>query len=412
MIIQQEFTLKKSLSYGLICKVVTIVVTIGLIVTFNSRSAIHRGVSYNIPPFTRQCLCRQRIGEPSLSTPTTSHTGTLNSSEIHHIAFLKVHKCASSTMMNMFYRFGRKRNLTFVLPIKGENYLNLTKERGFLSVVPPAAMSGYDILCNHVSRFDKQAFSRLLPPDTKYIAIVRDPLQRLNSALHYYKSALTNVGLTTEKGKDPFQTYLKNPEYYETAWGVGSFTNNKMARDFGFPFKDYRNITKFKAYLPTLKKQFHFVAIVEMFPESLVLMRRLLKWPMEDILFLTINVNQNKPTAIGDISEKLKPFLALDVLLYDYFLADFKRRITSEGQDFEEELKYFKSINTKTTEFCKSNLPAQKLSFVASEWHGDFSVTRGDCDLLGKPGRPFLNLMRAIQNNRINKYGANVSLFL
>ncbi|XP_067684333.1 galactose-3-O-sulfotransferase 3-like [Haliotis asinina] len=385
------------------------VVTICLIVTFSSTFAIQRGVSFNIYPFTNQCLCRQNNKESSPNRRTNSRKATHYSSEVRHIAFLKVHKSASSTMMNLFYRFGLKRNLTYVLPLKGENYLNLTKQKMFLSVVPPPAMSGYDILCNHVSRFDQQAFSRLLPLDTKYIAIVREPLERLNSAFHYYnKDAI----LTAVKGKYSFQDYQQNPEHYETIWGAGSHTNNKMARDFGFPYEHYRNISKFKAFLQTLKKQFHFVAVTEMFHESLVLMRRLLNWPMKDILFWKINVNQNKHKGIGRVSEKLRPFLALDFLLYDYFLAELKQRIVSEGEDFEKELEYFKSINTKTTEFCMGDTPDERMSFVANVWHGDFTVTPGDCRLLKTAGRPFLKLMRTIQNSRINKYGANITLFL
>ena len=42
-----------------------------------------------------------------------------NSTEIRHIGFLKVHKAGSSTMQHIF-RFGLKRNLTFLVPKKGK----------------------------------------------------------------------------------------------------------------------------------------------------------------------------------------------------------------------------------------------------------------------------------------------------
>ena len=32
------------------------------------------------------------------------------------IVYLKTHKCASSSLQNIFLRFGEKRNLSFVLP--------------------------------------------------------------------------------------------------------------------------------------------------------------------------------------------------------------------------------------------------------------------------------------------------------
>ncbi|XP_042875027.1 uncharacterized protein LOC122255180 [Penaeus japonicus] len=40
----------------------------------------------------------------------------------HHVMFLKTHKCASSTVQNIFLRYGYTNNLTFALP-GGGNYL-------------------------------------------------------------------------------------------------------------------------------------------------------------------------------------------------------------------------------------------------------------------------------------------------
>ena len=34
------------------------------------------------------------------------------------IVYLKTHKCASSSLQNIFLRFGEKRNLSFVLPLE------------------------------------------------------------------------------------------------------------------------------------------------------------------------------------------------------------------------------------------------------------------------------------------------------
>ena len=40
----------------------------------------------------------------------------------HKIGFLKTHKCASSSIQNILFRFGLKNQLTFALPSTG-NYL-------------------------------------------------------------------------------------------------------------------------------------------------------------------------------------------------------------------------------------------------------------------------------------------------
>jgi len=44
------------------------------------------------------------------------HLGAANESEQHRIVFVKTHKTGSSTLANIMYRFGEKRNLKFMLP--------------------------------------------------------------------------------------------------------------------------------------------------------------------------------------------------------------------------------------------------------------------------------------------------------
>ena len=52
----------------------------------------------------------------SSGAPTYEENTDLKMKEVHNIAFLKVHKAASSTVQNIFLRFGLFRNLTFVIP--------------------------------------------------------------------------------------------------------------------------------------------------------------------------------------------------------------------------------------------------------------------------------------------------------
>ena len=52
-----------------------------------------------------------------------NNTDTTNA-EVSHIGFLKVHKAGSTTMQNMLFRFGLKRNPTFVIPESRNLYRN------------------------------------------------------------------------------------------------------------------------------------------------------------------------------------------------------------------------------------------------------------------------------------------------
>ena len=77
-----------------------------------------------------------------------------------NIVFLKVHKCSSSTVQNLLFRFGDQYNLNFVMPLKG-NYLgdiNTEFERKNMIELP---VEEYNILCHH-TRFNEKSKSVFL----------------------------------------------------------------------------------------------------------------------------------------------------------------------------------------------------------------------------------------------------------
>ncbi|XP_019368065.1 PREDICTED: galactose-3-O-sulfotransferase 2-like [Gavialis gangeticus] len=69
-----------------------------------------------------------------------------------HIVFLKVHKSASSTVMNILFRFGETRNLTFGFPFNGASqlfyphYFAAEFVEGFVA----GQASQFNILCHHM----------------------------------------------------------------------------------------------------------------------------------------------------------------------------------------------------------------------------------------------------------------------
>lgn len=84
---------------------------------------------------------------------------SLGSCQPHtHIMFLKTHKTASSTVLNILYRFGEERNLRFALPL-GYQFgyplpFNAHRVKGYRG---PGAME-FHIMGNHM-RFNKQEVS-------------------------------------------------------------------------------------------------------------------------------------------------------------------------------------------------------------------------------------------------------------
>lgn len=77
-----------------------------------------------------------------------------------HIYFLKTHKTASSTILNILYRYGESRNLTFALPLNRHSQLFYPHffASHFVEGVSSRSVKEFNIMCNHM-RFRKSEVS-------------------------------------------------------------------------------------------------------------------------------------------------------------------------------------------------------------------------------------------------------------
>ncbi|KAH9502255.1 Galactose-3-O-sulfotransferase 2 [Bulinus truncatus] len=110
---------------------------------------------------------------------------------VTNIAFIKTHKTGSSTMTNILMRFGLANNLNFALPnaklfSKGFNHLSQAGEvvnRGFVYPLPEG--QEYNILMHH-SVYNQTFLRELMPKNTVYITILREPFSQMMSSYEYY----------------------------------------------------------------------------------------------------------------------------------------------------------------------------------------------------------------------------------
>lgn len=117
--------------------------------------------------------------EKNVNTPGTSISSTAHPNSVHkdtgatgtcqpksHIVFLKTHKTASSTILNILYRYGESRNLTFAFPLNGQKQLFYPYlfTSNFVEGVTSKSVREFHIMCNHM-RFRKYEVSiiRKLP---------------------------------------------------------------------------------------------------------------------------------------------------------------------------------------------------------------------------------------------------------
>ncbi|XP_070185724.1 uncharacterized protein [Littorina saxatilis] len=317
----------------------------------------------------------------------------------HHVAFSKVHKAASSTVANILQRYGVTRNLNFALPNKQPktpryNYISHPGEPLFPSIVlPPPVGQRYDILWNHVV-YNRTFLDMLMPADTVYISILREPFQQAVSAFMFYKSIDTTGSQPLKV--HPFSLFLDDETQHAP---LLDYYRNKQSQDLGMEFWHVLNASLRHGYLQQLNRDFPLVMITEFFDESLVLLRRLLCWSVKDILYMNQNENRHKPSFVFSAQDyaKHRELAEADYELYEFFRRKFLRTLAAQSVDFAQEVNHFREVLQLVHTFCESPqvVTATSPGFVVprSPWSEPFFVTRQDCHMLALPELPFLDIL-------------------
>lgn len=363
----------------------------------NAQTSSIGATSYTIANFTSSDILSQasEIYNGTESFPDTQHS----KQEVRHIAFVKVHKAASSTVQNILFRFGKKRGLTFVFT-QHPNYFSRNAV-AHIPLIKPRLRTGYDILCNH-GVFNYKVYSSVLPPDSEYIAVVRDPLRVFISAVNYYLQDSQKLRYLVGIPGNKVHNLIRHPERYDK--GFFSYTKNVMARDFGFV-----QSTEPKRISETLKELdavFKLVLIVEYFEESLVLMKRYFNWKLQDILFISNNVYSNG-TSLPELSPAdlrlFKMRNSLDYAVYDFFYTRFWKQYLAETNDIQKEVLNFKRILQQVSPFCLNHTSnaSDVLQIDESEWNESFTVTLEDCDFMTKDELKFIQILRNDQGSEL-----------
>lgn len=298
-----------------------------------------------------------------------------------NVAFLKVHKAGSTTVMNIFLRFAQFYDLNVVYP-RPENYLGFDTTINVDNILPPPKGQTYNILCNHVV-YNKTVFYKFLPADTVFIAIVRDPITQIISAAQFFDLFIDlreKIGHMT--GQQLMTTFLKNPDICTEE--EQKFVKTRMCRDFGIRHEDIESKDKLIEHLLILSKDFKLVMVMEMFDESLILMKRYLCWDLKDILYIPLNrlpKHRNERVEIkGKDLENLKSYNWPDFILYDFFKALFLKRIKTEQNDFHDEVKTFKQILKEIQTYCEVENKAKNEYLIGkTQWNEEFIFTKSDC---------------------------------
>ena len=103
-----------------------------------------------------------------------------------------------------------------------------------------------------------------------------------------------------------------------------------------------------------MEREFDLVLITEYFDESLILLKRLLCWEFQDIVYIKLRVKGNEINFEKEVENNILTWNRADTILYDHFNKTFWRKVREAGSTFDEELKTFRRLNQKYQETCNS----------------------------------------------------------
>ncbi|KAK5876152.1 hypothetical protein CesoFtcFv8_027149 [Champsocephalus esox] len=297
-----------------------------------------------------------------------------------HIMFLKTHKTASSTVLNMLYRFGDERNLRFALPL-GYQFgyplpFNAHRVKGYRG---PRAME-FHILGHHM-RFNKPEVEKVMPADTFYFSIIRDPAGMAESSFAYYKE----VAPAFRKAKS-LGDFADNPYRYYDSRVRNNYARNLLMFDFGMDNNANFSLAVAQKAETMIRQTFNLILLSEYFDQSMILLRHALCWPLETVVSFSLNARQQKPSDVGGLSgsfvskaaaaagigfrgvrpqakiltnvteaqrEKLRQWNAFDLYLYKTFNRTFWEDIKSFGYtQMEQEVSLLRMLRKEMAQVC------------------------------------------------------------
>ncbi|CAK8697056.1 unnamed protein product [Clavelina lepadiformis] len=297
-----------------------------------------------------------------------------------YLMFLKTHKTAGTSLMNMIERYAESHNLTIALP-NGVNadqfdYPHKFTEELVLPLFKPE--QDYNVICHHM-RFNSFEVEKIMPKHkTKYVTILREPGRLFESIFDYYYEQVvffhkvpTTMPVDINEWLDMAPTLYgyANPENEDKLWFIGK---NMEFFDFGFnPLNETDEYIG--AAIKKIESQFDLVLISDYFLESEVLFKDLMNWEWKDMRTLKLNsrIKVNDGPLPEQLRKKIRKWNKADAALFDHFNATFWRKI----QDYNLE-----KMRVDTEALKRLNEEFEKECVTAN-------ATLDDDNLLYNPGQ-------------------------
>lgn len=192
---------------------------------------------------------------------------------------LKTHKTGSSTLTNMFHRFATKHKLAVALP-KDNLYLGWPYEKGMLNSYVRRGDQPMDVFCSGHARYKREYLEKIVP-DATYFTVLRNPVDHFLSSWAYWH--VSDHFRDNKKIYVTMEQFLETPDKYLKIASASDhrLLKNNQAYDLGFD----ENVSEeeVRRRIEGFDTEFGLILLTEYMDESLVLLRRIMCWELDDV---------------------------------------------------------------------------------------------------------------------------------
>ena len=316
------------------------------------------------PPPPPQC-----IGSVSrLHATSTNQSEVLSAHPSRYMVFIKTHKTGSSTIASIFHRYGYLNNLTFLVP-QCNHILNTNYPPGVCDLEGTFtnwSHSGgrYNILANH-ARYDRSKMDGIFHGAVyKYITILREPVAQFESMFYYFEMfKYMPAGNATLEAffEDPVKNFermrKRNKMYTEMRM------HNELSFDLGVGVTETNSRETQEAKVKQFGREFDIVMLNEYFDESLLLLKKLLGWRLDDIRYISRGIRSSDyryPRRMDDeLRAKIRAWNSLDMQMYEFFNRTFWKKVAEYGPDFERDLAVFRKKQRELNSTCIASVTSR-----------------------------------------------------
>ncbi|XP_076333973.1 galactosylceramide sulfotransferase-like isoform X2 [Tachypleus tridentatus] len=228
----------------------------------------------------------------------------------------------------MLMRFADEHGLLLALPARG-NFFGHPPSFHHSMIPDPPSKRHYNIFAHH-TQFNYDELRRAMPEDSIFITVLRDPVDVFESLYSYcnlealYRRPLISFGIN-----------MSDEEIEVRSQALAGLGINQMSFDLGMNPNNFKDPVQVSTYAYILDKQFDLVLITEQLDESLVLLKNMLGWETDDVVFFKLNARHEKfvKSLPSDVRYRLRSINFSDQVMYDFFKERLAERIRKFGEE-------------------------------------------------------------------------------